>query len=216
MDLDYKLCVFYLLAAIYSAISQKRSQTSVNVQIWSSSAFQGCFKVLLLWCYFLSWLLWSSPIWRKQGNPRCKKVGLTKVVQGEASGGLKMQDSKRIPQKNLNAWWFKLIVCPYSAIHFEIVSLSLSEIWQPWYANFGNPEIQIMVPGFFYYVYAKSKVHFDFQGCHLFSNLLILCLYGNPELKFSFSSCLNLKLLNYMLFIQNLFKKPRIYFYSST
>ena len=132
------------------------------------------------------------------------------------TGGLRMQDSRRIPQKNRNAWWFKLIACPSSAINFEIVSLSLSEIWQPWYANFGNPEIQIMVSGSFYYVYAKSKVDFDFQGCHLFSNILILCLYGNPELKFSFSPCLNLKLLNYMLFIQNLFKKPKIYFYSST
>ena len=112
-----------------------------------------------------------------------------------------------------------LIVNPLSAINFEIVSLSLpeiAEIWQSWYAIFGNPEIQILVSGFFYYVYAKSRVDFNFQGCHLFSNILILCLYGNPELKFSFSPCMNLKLLNYMLFIQNLFKKPKIYFYSST
>ena len=161
MDLDYKLCAFYILAATYSAISQKRSQTSVNVQIWSSSALQGCFKVLLLWCYFFYWLLWSSPIWRKQGNPNCKKVGLTKVVHGEATWGLRMQDSRRIPQKNLNAWWFKLMVCPSSAINFEIVSLSLLEIWQPWYAIFGNPEIQQMVSRFFYYVYAKSRVNFQ-------------------------------------------------------
>ena len=35
----------------------------------------------------------------------------------------------------------------------------------------------------------------DFKGCHVFSNILILCLYGNPELKFSFSPCMNLKIV---------------------
>ena len=32
-------------------------------------------------------------------------------------------------------------------------------------------------------VYTGSGVNFDFQGCHMFSNMAILLIYGNPDLK---------------------------------
>ena len=36
----------------------------------------------------------------------------------------------------------KLTFCPISGMVFEILSLYPTEIWQPWCANFGNPEIK--------------------------------------------------------------------------
>ena len=42
--------------------------------------------------------------------------------------------------------------------------------------------------------YTGSGVNFDFQGCHMFSNVTILLIYGNPDLKF-------IKYLNFSLII---------------
>ena len=41
--------------------------------------------------------------------------------------------------------------------------------------------------------YAGSRVNFDFQGCHLSSDIAILLEYGNPEKKISFFHILTIK-----------------------
>ena len=47
------------------------------------------------------------------------------------------------PPGNPIALCFKLAINLTSCNKFEFVALHPSEIWQPWYANFGNPENQI-------------------------------------------------------------------------
>ena len=95
----------------------------------------------------------------------------------------KMNEGKQKSQRNWISWQFKLTFCPFSGRVFEIVSLRPTEIWAPWYTNFGNPEIKNMDLWVLDDAYAVSKRNFDFQGCHLFSNIEFLLNYGNPELK---------------------------------
>ena len=95
----------------------------------------------------------------------------------------KMNEGKQKSQRNWISWQFKLTFCPFSGRVFEIVSLRPTEIWAPWYTNFGNPEIKNMDLSVLDDAYAVSKRNFDFQGCHLFYNIEFLLNYGNPELK---------------------------------
>ena len=79
------------------------------------------------------------------------------------------QNITRIPI----AWCFKLANSVTSCEKIESGSLYPSEIWQPWYSNFGNPEIQIADLQVFGHAYQEYGVHFHFQGCHLFMNYQI-------------------------------------------
>ena len=46
------------------------------------------------------------------------------------------------PPWNLTSWCFKLAICLIFPSEIEFGSSRPSEIWQPWCANFGNPENQ--------------------------------------------------------------------------
>ena len=74
------------------------------------------------------------------------------------------------PPWNPTSWCFKLAICLIFPREIEFGSSRPSEIWQPWSANFGNPENQNSDLQVFEHPLQEFGVWFDFQGCHLFGN----------------------------------------------